>query len=173
MAERIIDANLVAKAGDKVTPEETRQQKKARRAQVFDRGVVQDRLHVPLPDDLHGEWVPNNPIDINRKENLGFQIDRVHALKRKLHDKGDGMSTVGDVVFMTCSREDKEILDEIRKDRYDKLHKPRNGKQAEERAFASNADPETIPMAESRVHDVRGGDITSAIKAASNPGNRG
>lgn len=172
MAERPIDINLsTTNQGEKINEQdkvESRADRKARMAQVFDRGVVGDRLHVDLPEHLHGEWVPSDAVSVHRKESLGFRIDTEYAKNRKLHDKGDSASYVGDVVFMVCDRENKEILDEIRRDRYNAVHAPRGGKQKEERDFITQADKETAPTAESKAHQARKADITAAITAANN-----
>lgn len=167
MSERKIDVDLT-KGSENITPVETRASKKARMAQVYERGVVGDRLHVELPLDLHGEWVPNNSVDVHRKEALGFRIDTEFAKQRALHDKGDAASYVGDCVFMICAREDKEIIDEIRKENYIKTHAPRGGKQKEERDFITQAAPETSPSAESTAKTARKTEITAAIVAANN-----
>lgn len=155
-------------ASDKVTVEETRAQKKARYAEVYDRGVAGARLHVELPPDVYGEWVPDFGEEIHRKELLGFEIDRIYAPARALHNKGDGKSIVGDVVFMTCSREQKEILDEVRRERYDRIHSPKGGKQKEEKDFLALAPGDTVPVASSNAARVRPREITDALKAASN-----
>src|SRR5690242_7548495 len=43
-----------------------RAERKARLATILDRGFVQDRLTVELPPDVHGEWVRNDPLEIQR-----------------------------------------------------------------------------------------------------------
>jgi len=95
---------------------------KAKLSAILDRGIVQDRLHVDLPDDLHGEWVRNDPLEIRRLEALGFQIDNEYAVKRAIHTDGTNSAIVGDVVHMTCPKEVKETIDEIRKDRMIREH---------------------------------------------------
>lgn len=171
MAERKIEIDTTGGTENTVIASpETREQKKARRAQVLDRGQLGDRLQVDLPPDLYGEWVPNNTVDVFRKRAMGFEIDEVHARKRAMHDKGDAASYVGDCVFMTCSMEDKEILDEIRKDRYDKTHNPRGGRQKEERDFLSSQASNTkdASIVESKARVARKEDISNALKAATN-----
>lgn len=163
-----VDNTKGGSAGGQITPEETRVQKKARLAEVYDRGVAGARLHVELPPDTYGEWVPNVGEEIHRKELLGFEIDSIYAPARALHNKGDGKSLVGDVVFMTCSMEQKEILDEVRRERYEKIHAPKGGKQKEEKDFISLAPSETKPQSTGNVARVRPQQITDALKAASN-----
>ena len=171
MTERRIEGDNTNKSASGILDAveiETREQKKRRRAEVYDRGIVGSRLHVELPPELHGEWVPNVPEEIHRKENLGFQIDTEYARQRRLHDKGDSASYVGDVVFMTCSREDKDILDEIRQERYDRIHNPKGGKQLEEKQFLDKAPAETAPKSEGNTSKVRRQEIAASIVAASN-----
>ncbi len=170
MSERKVDLDTTGK-GENITPAETREQKVARRAQIYNRGVLGDRLHVDLPPEIHGEWVPNNVVDIERKRGLGFEIDTEHAKNRALHDKGDGASYVGDVVFMTCSREDKEIIDEIRRKRYNDVHAPKGNKQLEERNFLNSnstvAGAGVGSTSEGSALRVKGTDISAALNAAS------
>lgn len=169
MSQRLVDVTNVKadSASGKITPEEeSRAEKKARRAKVYDRGVIGDRLYVELPEGLYGEWVKNDVVEIHRKEGLGFKIDTEYAKRRALHDKGDGASYVGDVVFMVCSKEDKEIIDEIRRERYEATHNPKSGKQKEERDFLGTA-PEG-PAVGSKINKTGVKDITNALMAAAN-----
>lgn len=171
MTQRTVDVDTTknASASDKITPaEESRAEKKARRAEVYDRGMVGARLHVDLPAGKYGEWVPNDTVEIHRKRSLGFEIDNEYAKRRALHDKGDGASYVGDCVFMVCDKEDKEILDELRKERYDRIHVPKSGKQKEEKDFLQQAPGNTVPAAMGSVAKVRPQQISDALKAASN-----
>lgn len=172
MGERKVELDLTkdgsASGNIEIKEIETRQSRKARLAEVYERGLLGDRLHVPLPPDKHGEWVPNDVVSIDRKRSLGYEIDTVHANKRALHDKGDGASYVGDVVFMTCSMETKEIIDELRRERYNSLHAPKKGTQIEERQFVKTVEPESGPTAESRSHQAKIHDIKDALEAASN-----
>ena len=142
MAERTVDVNLdpTASASDKISEVDrenttSREALKARLVEVYDRGVVGDRLFVQLPNDKVGQWVPSDTLAITRMESLGYQIDKEYAPKRRLHDKGDGASYVGDVVFMVASRETREIIDEIKRDRYERINNPKKGKQKEEKDF--------------------------------------
>lgn len=170
MSERKVDVNATSSesASGKITKEEieSREQKKARRAEVLDRGMIGSRLQVKLPDDRYGEWVPKD--DVFRKQALGFEIEKNYKPDHRVHDQGDGATYVGDVVFMTCSKEDKEILDEIRQERYDRLHKPKGGKQIEEREYINSVDKDIPPDAASNVRQARKEDISAAITAAGN-----
>lgn len=152
-----------------------RAEKKAKLANIVDRGVVADRLDVPLPDNLYGEWIPNDKAEIHRMEALGFKIDSEYATKRTLHDGADGRSIVGDTVYMVCERETKEILNEIRRERYEAI----NGKpgevhktQAEEKTFATQLDRTGMPLIqESRDRAAKKADIVAALGGeASRPG---
>jgi hypothetical protein len=123
-----------------MSPEE-RAQKKARLAVLLDRGFIQDRLKVPLPDDLHGEWVRNDPIDIQRLRTLGFEVDTQYATSRSLHNDGTGSAVIGDVIFMTTSRENKELIDEIRHEQFLRSNSPR--KAREEKQFEDKTAKDT------------------------------
>lgn len=114
-------------------------ERKARIARVLERGVTADRLAVDLPDGLYGEWVPRDLTEIDRKKLLGFRLDDEYAKKRSLHSLGDGSAVVGDVVFMVTTRENKELIDLVKRERFERLHgsfKKKRGPQVEEKAFA-------------------------------------
>lgn len=169
MGERKIDIDTTkaGSASDTIVVEtETRAQRKARMAQVLDRGIVSDRLNVDLSEQgLHPEWVHKD--DVVKKRALGFKIvDKELLPGRSLHDTGDSHITVGDVVLMACDLETKEIIDEIRKEKYDKIHAPKGGKQKEEREFESQVDKTSSPIVESTVRTAKKQDITDAINAA-------
>jgi hypothetical protein len=95
---------------------------KSKLAAILDRGIVQDRLSVELPDDTHGEWVRNDPLEISRLQTLGFTVDDKYASKRAIHSDGTSGSIVGDVIHMICPKEVKELIDEIRVERMVKEH---------------------------------------------------
>lgn len=116
---------------------ESRSEKKARLAKILDRGLVGDRLHVELPNDIYGEWVPNDKVEIYRMQSLGFVVDKEYAKRRALHNDGTAdTSIVGDVIFMTCDRETKDIMEEIKRENYDKVNAPKGAR--EEKDYTSN-----------------------------------
>lgn len=123
-----------------MSPEE-RAQRKARLAVLLDRGLISDRLTVELPPELHGEWNRNDPLDIQRLRTLGFEIDTKYAPARALHNDGTGSAVVGDVIFMTTSRENKELIDEIRHEQFLASNSPR--KAREEKQFEERIGKET------------------------------
>lgn len=170
MSERKVEVDTTKKANETPKVEETRDQRKARLAQVFDRGVIGDRLHVDLPPDLQGEWVPTKDgVHVARKKALGYWIDEVYAKNHSaLHDKGDVGSHVGDVVFMVTSKENKQILDEIKAERFKELHMPKKGRQKEELDFIGTVDEDTRPSADSKIVRARPHDIIDALKAVQN-----
>lgn len=123
-----------------MSPEE-RAKRKAMLVQAFDRGVIHDRLAVKLPPHIHGEWVRNDPMEIDRLKTLGFEIDYDYAPARSLHGDGTGAAIVGDVVHMICPREVKELIDEVRMDKFMAVNgKPgeKKAKTKEEREFEAN-----------------------------------
>lgn len=164
-----VDTTKGTSASGVVSPEE-RKDKKARLAAIYHRGLVGDSLHVELPPDLHGEWVPRHDAAINRKLSLGYVIDQTYAPKQKksLHDQGDGGSHIVDVVFMTCSKETKELLDEIKREKFNELHAKKGNKQKEEKDYVAKADAETVPTVSSSIERVGPANIADAIKAAAN-----
>lgn len=186
MAERTIDADLTktGSASTQITDEdktktegvinaddlsaapiESRADKRKRLMEVYDRGVVGDRLHVELPADKVGQWVVNDQVAIHRMEGLGYQVDKEFAPKRRLHDKGDGASYVGDVVFMVADRETREIIDEIKAERYAHINDPK--RQKEETDFAAqNRANEGVGIGtlnESKAHSAKKADIEAAL----------
>lgn len=137
---------------------------------AFDRGVVSDRLAVPLPPHLHGEWIRYDPFQIKHMEDLGFRFDPQYGGDRALHSDGTGKPKVGDVVFMVCEREVKELIDEVKAERFKDRHaKPGKQVAIEEREAASATARETgneIPtFAESQHREARKGDISAALDA--------
>lgn len=122
-----------------------RTEKKARLASVLERGLTSDRLNVSLPDNLYGEWCPNDQMEIARYETMGFEIDTKYAPKRALHGSGSGEARVGDVVFMTTNRETHELIEEIRREQFEAQHgKPNSKIQREEREFKAGASAEGV-----------------------------
>lgn len=109
-------------------------------ALVLFRGQVNSRLDVPLPNDVHGEWVPDDPLEISRKQALGFKIDTEYALANKLHSDGTGKPKVGDVIYMVCPKRVKEIIDKIAHQKYLENNgvKRREKDQLEEKGYRTN-----------------------------------
>jgi len=120
-------------------PTETRQERRARLAQVLDRGVVQDHLHVDLPPHLVGQWVRNDPMEIHRMQLLGFEINTDYVPRTQLNNDGTGRVIVGDVVHMITSRENKEDIDFVmdrHAQRISGLTKDARNEQKEEKDFS-------------------------------------
>lgn len=102
-----------------VTPEEAvqiRESKIAKITQVLSRGLLNDKLEGILknatPAGRVGKFVRDRPEDIMRYENLGYTFD-VKPGATGLHGTGDTRVRVGDVVLMTISVDDFELLREI------------------------------------------------------------
>jgi hypothetical protein len=179
MSERPVNEIPFVATTDTVDPEadqralaETRAQKKARVANILDRGQLLSRLAVELPTDLHGEWVRNDALEITRLKTLGFEIDTVYAPKRSIHSNGDDGGTVGDVIFMTCPRETMDLIEEIRADALRTTHgdaKSSNLQTKEEKDFRAGVGAETggeIPtFSESKTTRVGREQIQAAILA--------
>lgn len=100
---------------------EVRAQKKAKLAQVLSRGAVSDRLAVKDADpNRHYEWCRNTTTDIDRWKALGFRVEQEKGRDSKLHGTGDGRILVGDAVLMSTSKENFELLDEVKGERKEK-----------------------------------------------------
>ena len=150
-------------------------EKRARIARVLERGYIVDRAVVDnLPPHLHGEWVPNDPMEIERKKALGFWIDTEYAPKRSLHSEADvGKAMIGDCIFMTCAKEDKDLIDEISYEQYDKRHGSPDDlerlKQQEERDFENLTGSLGLPVEdESAESSARKDELIAALKGADN-----
>lgn len=130
----------------------TSQEKKARIASILERGFVGDRLEVPLPGNLYGEWVSKDPMNVSRMQALGFQLDTEFAVNRALHNTGVGQVDVGDVVFMTTTRENKELIDEVQRDLFERNNNPKRKNQKEE-TEASLLDKQGLPSVVSSKSD--------------------
>lgn len=136
----------------------SKEEKKARIARVLDRGFLLDRTTVDnLPPDLHGEWVPRDQVEIERKRAMGFWIDDKYAVNRSIHSDGTGQSIVGDTVFMVCLKEDKQLIDDFRYKQYIRLNGTPDQKKSlglsdqgnrEEAAFKSVAVADGTPVIE-------------------------
>lgn len=157
----------------------SKEEKRARVARVLDRGFLLDRTAVDnLPPDLHGEWVPRDAVEIDRKRALGFWIDDKYATARSIHSDGTGQSIVGDTVFMVCLKEDKNIIDEFRYNQYIRMNGTPEQKRAlgipdkgsrEERAFANVATADGTPVIEeshlTEAVIARKGELVAALKS--------
>lgn len=169
MADRTVDVNLAksSSASNKITEaDKARQDKKARLAEVLDRGVVGDRLRVQVKEGLHYEWPHKD--DMTRMSALGFRAAEKEDMiteNASMHDTADGKIRIGDCVLMVCDRETKELIDEVKEEKKSIAHAPKGGKQKEEREFEGAVDPTSAGKAGSRVNTARATDITGALDA--------
>lgn len=143
-----------------------RAERKAKLATVLERGFLNDRLAVDLPSDVHGEWIRNDPLEIHRMEAMGFEVDRVHAPKRAIHDAGTETAVVGDVIFMTCDKETKVMIDEIRHENFIRMNSPRESKEETEFANQVRAviGDDVGAFVDSKTREARKADITDALR---------
>lgn len=148
-------------------------EKRARIARVLERGYIVDRAVVDnLPPHLHGEWVPDDPMEIERKKALGFWIDTEYAPKRSLHSEADvGKAKIGDCIYMVCPKEDKDLIDEIRYEQYVRTHgSPDELKrlhQKEEEDFSKLTGTLGLPVVdESAENSARKDELIAALKGA-------
>jgi len=154
---------------EETKPPETRNERKARLARILERGIIADRLHVALPPDVYGEWVADDPVDIARLKALGFEVDTIYAPKHSIHSSGDKAGKIGDVIHMICSRENKDVLEEIRKENYDKRHNrksvnQKSNMQGEEKEAVANIDRTGLPsIMESKTSIIGERELANAI----------
>jgi len=122
MSEEREVANVPAKSNEEALNmnELSDEEFTARLATVLDRGLVNTFLSVDLPDDVHGEWVPNHPIDIDRLKALGFEVDTEFA--SAMHGGGSGEKVVGDVIHMVQPMRAHLLIEEYKKKRYEEMH---------------------------------------------------
>lgn len=103
-----------------ISPEEAAriaEEKIARVTQVLSKGILNEKLasiiERSVPKGRIGKFVRDSEEDIIRYQNLGYTFE-VNAGARGLHGTGDGRIRVGDLVLMTISQEDREILNIVR-----------------------------------------------------------
>lgn len=141
--------------------------RRAKLTTILERGVVGDRLHVELPNDLYGEWVRNDPMEISRAQALGFWVDVDHASKRALHTDGNKAAIIGDVVFMVTTRENKALIDSVQAERIRNTHNPKKPK--EEKDFEAQTYADTggiIPtLNEGKQRSLTRDEIAAALNA--------
>jgi hypothetical protein len=118
--------------------EARRKLKEGLRVNLLDRAAVSTALDLSwLPKGLSGQWCRNETLRINDLRALNYEVYKDNSI-RGLHDaNADGSVVVGDLILMTCSRENREIIDELRKEEYNQRHgKPGDNQlQLEEKAF--------------------------------------
>lgn len=132
---------------------------------LSDRGVVNQRLNIPIPDDMYGEWVYNDPIEINRFQLMGFREGAEFAEKSALH----GRSRISDVVFMIAPKFVKEAIDEVTRERFAKTHGSPN-KRSETKEARDLAEHSELPVVNSSSEESIGLDeIRKALDGAPAP----
>lgn len=100
---------------------------KAKIAQILTRGVVNDRLDVKkylgshLDPNRRYEWIRETDQDIARAKSLGYRIESVPEDKRKetspYHGAGDGRIRLGDVILMSTSLENYQLIQSVKEDK--------------------------------------------------------
>jgi hypothetical protein len=86
------------------TPEEVAAYRRVQ-FESADRSYLNDRLNVPLPEGLHGEWIGRDDFSQYQAKSKGF-VDGSDYLGEfnKLYESADGKSAVGDVTFMVIPK---------------------------------------------------------------------
>lgn len=118
-----------------------RQQKKAALAQVLDRGMVNARLKIKDGEpDRYYAYVRDYPggTDLERVKALGFVIETQAG--EGLHGTGGSARKIGDVVLVSTSRENYELLQEVKAERAKRRHEARDPKRDYIRRARQNPD---------------------------------
>jgi hypothetical protein len=98
--------------------------------EILDRGVTHSRFQVNLPPHLHGEWVPRDAIAVREYQSKGFKIDHEFANQNAIKEQsGEHGNIIGDVIYMTCPKVWKDILDAEKHKRFVEM----NGSPSETR----------------------------------------
>lgn len=143
-----------------------------RLTRVLERGMTADRLNVDLPPEVYGEWVHNDEVDVATMRAKNFEVDDKYAAKRALHSDGSGLPIIGDVIFMTCTRKNKVMLDKIQRKLYVQRHgepkKVEHGERMDEtqenRQYASEVGRLGLPIIDTSSTRVIGADEIEAAK---------
>lgn len=116
-----------------------------RLASVLARSQALDHLEFELNDDnLHGEWVRNDELEIHRKETLGFvSATQDMAKTRFSHNDGSGNVILGDCRLMVTTKRNMEIIGRVREQQYRAAHNPTKKKVKEEKEFDAVVDSTT------------------------------
>lgn len=151
----------------------SKNQLKAVMVDILDRGVTSSRLDLDVQPDIHYEWIPNNAVEKNRMRTLGFEVLSRHkhlVSGNPLHEGGGDEIIVGDVIAMGCSKARKDVLDEIKSERFIAMHgRPGNKTQAEEKEFTEKMNQQLEPVGisatvDSNTTSLTGNELSNALK---------
>lgn len=155
--EKEKDVKMEAKEPTPEEVEATREEKKARLTQVLSRGILNQKLQnlydACVPEGRAGKYILDSDDEKIRYSNLGFTFE--YSKEAKEHVGPDGKVRIGDVVLMTISLEDREILKEVKMDRTKEnlgLGRREYNEKAQEAAVGG-----PVPFDESHLEIKRGG----------------
>jgi hypothetical protein len=107
--------------------------------EVLDRGVNASRFNVNLPPEIHGEWVPRDTLAVRDYQSMGFEIDHKYANEVAIKSQsGAEGNVIGDVIFMTCPKQWKNILDAEKQKRFVTFHGIKSDEQVKGTAEENN-----------------------------------
>lgn len=149
MAQERNEINVSPKNNSSIS-EAQRKEFRAKAAKVVTRGFVVDRLNVETPEDVHGEWIRDEPVALAGARALGFELDTKYAVNSALHTDATGKAKVGDVVFMTMPKWQKEEIDKLKQEHYNRQHGVKGNKPVEETEYASKLDKSMPVINESK-----------------------
>jgi hypothetical protein len=162
MSEETTEAStpidVIPTSASPISKPTNKEEAKALFLSLRDRGIVNERFNIPLPSDIYGEWVVNDPIEINRFLAMGFEFGDQYAKQSAIH----GTARIADVVFMTAPRFVKEAIDEVNRERFEAMHGApgRRKNLKEERDLASKSELPIVNQSSQEAVDI------NAIKAA-------
>jgi hypothetical protein len=154
-------------AGDMYTIPETKSQKVARLAQILDRGVINQRLNPKgLPDDLVGQWMPDDPNENTRMELLGFVDGSKYVSENATSKSGTGVARVGDVRYWVIPKEEHELIEAAQEQLKARKHGDRYNQIEEKTLLNENAGPDIKQLAESKIEEVDANHIKAATSSS-------
>lgn len=140
-----INTTLTEEDLAKIALEEEKLDFQKRAASILSRSQIQDALNVPVPEGVHLEWIPKDPMSLTEAQMKGFEFDTEYALSSALHKDGSGRNMHGDCYAMIMPKWKKEMLDEAKQQRFERVHgkKGQSKKLAEETNYLANPNEET------------------------------
>lgn len=93
----------------------SRTERKARVAELLRRGLMNDRLVVADADpSRHYVWVREREEDLIRFRELGYELE--YEAGEGEHETPDDRRRVGDLVLMSTSMENRELIQEVKRE---------------------------------------------------------
>lgn len=92
-------------------------ERKARISQALTRGLINDALaDIDHPPDIRCVWIRETDEDIARRKMMGYVIEMRYGEKFVDHDRSDNIRRFGDCILMSCTMENFEMIEEVRRE---------------------------------------------------------